>query len=238
VKEYLNLNTDDELLHSISLDYHPKAHKAEYQFHEQLRAKGVGPLNAEQANDRVQCQEWVTVISSTLWEFRTSLVYAEAHSRRRPDGQDPSPPDPPLAFYYFIENAATRAYSVVEKAAQLLNVVGRLGLAEVRKVTGKSVRKKLKPLYVTSLDRLLAILKSIGTLRNDHIHRFDPGIPRTEVVEVEVEIEGGPVSTAHLYRLRERPLSASQQLDTCRKAYIGLDNELTELFNMVATDLA
>ena len=109
---------EGETLASLAADYQPKAHKAANNLLEQLTAKGIKPETAEQANRRIQWQNWLVVISATLWELRTSLVYAEAHLRHqmeRLNRADAIPTDPGLAFDYFIENATVRAHSVVEK---------------------------------------------------------------------------------------------------------------------------
>jgi hypothetical protein len=234
VAEYLHLHIDHELLDSLASNYSPKAHKAAYDLLEQLRSRVT--KTAEKANYRIQCQDWLVVISSTLWEYRTSLVYAEAHLNRHMQRMalpDTIPTNSSLAFDYFIENAAVRAHSAVEKTLQLLNVALRLGLAEVRKVTFDNVRKNLADTtYLKSLDRLQDTLDVVGDLRHAHVHRFDPGIARTEVVATL--IEGDPVSTVNLYRLRERPLSAHQQLSTCQQAYGALDEELAALFRVIS----
>lgn len=236
--EYLHLNIEGEVLDSLASDYEPKAHKAANDLLEQLRRKAMKPEAAEQANRRVQWQDWLVVISSTLWELRTSLVYAEAHFQRtlqRLDQLDPISTDPSLAFDYFIENTTLRAHSVVEKTLQLLNVADRLGLAEVGKVRLETVKRGLKDEeYVASLDRLQTVLEPVGEMRNAHVHRFDPGIVRTEVVEAEVQgVE--PSYTVNLYRMRERPISAAEQLSRCKRAYRGLDAELAALFQIMSS---
>lgn len=236
--EYLHLNIEPELLDSLAADYHPTAHSAAGDLLERLQKRPLQPDTADQANHRIQLQDWLVVISSTLWELRTSLVYAEAHFDRhieRSNQSDMIPTDSSLAFDYFIENATIRAHSVVEKTLQLLNVVCRLGLAEVGKVRLDNVRKELTdPEYVDSINRLHAVLDLVEQMRHAHVHRFDPGIVRSEVVEAVVQgVE--PSYTVNLYRMRERPISAAEQLSRCKQAYRGLDNELAALFRVMSS---
>jgi hypothetical protein len=230
---YLHLNMESELLDSLASEYHLMAERAVDDLLASLRAMAVRPETDMEADQRIQCQDWLFVILSSLLELRSSLVYAEAHYGQHMKQSAHSamiPTESSQAFDYFMENATLRVYSVIEKTLQLLNVFCGLGLAEAKKVQRWNVRAALDdPEYVGALDRLYDSVEPIGEMRHAHVHRFDPGTPRTAVVGVAVE-GGDPLHIVKLYQLRERPVSASDQLLRCKQTYRGLDNELAALF--------
>lgn len=231
VKDYFDLSVEGAALQGAALRFDNKTKRAALHLDDVMLAVVSNVDDVGLERKLTSTREWLDLLSLAMDELRTSLIYATAIL------ESMAPGDPELirrsgralAVGYFLENASFRAFSVGEKLAQLLNIFLGFGLREQREVCFQTVKKEVKDADLLGpLQAIADGLELTAELRHQHAHRFDPGVVRTRIEELRVNV-GGSDRTARLWTMEQRPLSYAEELDTYSRTYHILDDALEVL---------
>ncbi|NRQ56062.1 Cthe_2314 family HEPN domain-containing protein [Brevibacillus sp. HD1.4A] len=195
----------------------------------------------EESNKFMRMITWIRLLEKKYVEAYTSVVYGLAHHFKSEEHGLYSHSEP---FYqsqvsYFTDTATSRAFSLAEKLAQLINVYQDLGLKEAGMGKGVVSFKNVSSKVSFNLVDLDNALIELDQDRHAHVHRLDPEIVRSEIKEVSNGLVGGKPSTLIFTGIDETklPVVPYQQLMKCKNVLIAFCVSISQVLSAIDQEL-
>jgi hypothetical protein len=195
----------------------------------------------EESNKFMSTITWLRLLQKKYVEASTSIVYGLAHHYKSVEYDLYSKTEP---FYqpqvsFFTDTATSRAFSLAEKLAQLINVYQGLGLKEAGIGKGAVSFKNVQSQVSLNLVDLKNALTTLDQDRNAHIHRLDPEMTRGEIKEVANGFVGDKPSTLIFIGIDETklPVTPYQQLIKCKDVLIAFCAAVTQFLSVIDQEL-
>ncbi|MEK4439081.1 Cthe_2314 family HEPN domain-containing protein [Paenibacillus sp. FSL K6-2862] len=186
---------------------------------------------------------WIDLLEKKYREAITSIIYGLAHQYKQQEDRAYSPNqpffNPPTS--YFTENAVSRAFSLVEKLAQLLNVFEDLGIKEQGSSREAVSFGKIQALSkTTDLAALERSLKTLSPERHAHTHGMTPEMTRHNISSVSAgSINGERPMEVIVHSIDESklPVTPYQQLLRCKNVMENFTVVISKVFEVIDNDL-
>ncbi|GIM45979.1 hypothetical protein DNHGIG_15280 [Collibacillus ludicampi] len=204
--------------------------------------------DALKSNKMLETKQWISLLERKYKELSTSLVYCLAYHYYSVDNslycKNPSDPfyEPHLSF--FLDTAAGRAFSLIEKLGQMLNVYLELGLSEgkgmgAKQVSFKEVIKKLDISYKEKLAELEKAVEDFEELRHKHTHRFNPEHSRWKVNQSDQGKLNNEEKLVVFFGLDENklPIVPYKQIQVYKNFQVKLYKALKNIFSKMKAEL-